>query len=453
MSAQDPPIDQRWNDTFPRAAGLYRKALEVFPNGVTHDNRFHQPCPIYVDRARGSRKWDVDGREYVDYTMGHGALLLGHAHPTLVRAVADQVARGTHYGACHELELAWGELVIRMIPSAERVRFTASGTEATLMAFRICRAFTGKRKLVKFQGHFHGWHDNAFVGVQPPFDAPSPGILQEVQDSVVLCPPNDSARLEQILSRDPDIGFVVLEPTGAAFGAVPTRPGFLEEVRTITSKHGVLLLFDEVVTGFRCSPGGAQAYYGVTPDLTTLAKILAGGMPGGCVAGRADLMEMLAFHGDPEWDRRRKIPHPGTFNANPVSAAAGIATLKAVEDGAEIARANRMGELLRRRLNDILESRGLPWCAYGLFSFFFLLPGCDGPNAAEEVMAGAYDPGRLKGGDPHLARKFVSAMALNGVHFYGLKGLTSSAHTEEDLDLTARAFDRSLDMLHRERMV
>lgn len=453
MTDHDRSIDDIWGETFPEAARLHERALGVFPNGVTHDNRHHKPYPIYVQRARGARKWDVDGREYIDYTMGHGALLLGHAHPTLVRAVTEQVARGTHYGACHELEVRWGELVIDMIPSAERVRFTSSGTEATLMAFRLCRAFSGKRKIVKFEGHFHGWHDNAYVGVHPPYDAPGAGVLKEVHDSVVLCPPNDAARLDEILTKDRDVALVVIEPTGAGFGTIPTRPGFLREIREITTRHGVLLHFDEVITGFRCSPGGAQAFYGVKPDITTLAKVLAGGMPGGCVAGREDLMELLSFKGDPAWDKGRKFQHPGTFNANPVSAAAGIATLEAVASGEEIARANRSAAALRRRLNDAIEARKLPWCVYGEFSEYVILAGCDGPQDAETIAAGKYDYRRLKGGHPDLGRNFLSAMILNGVHVYGMKGLLSSVHTEEDLDQTVRAFDASIDMLKKEGLV
>ena len=453
MSERDYRIDDVWGETFPEAARLYERALKVFPNGVTHENRLHRPFPIYVRRAQGARKWDVDGREYVDYTMGHGALLLGHAHPTLVRAVAEQVALGTHYGACHELEVAWGQLVIDLVPSAERVRFTASGTEATLMAFRLCRAFTGRRKIVKFEGHFHGWHDNAFVGVQPPYDAPAPGVLKEVHDSVILCPPNDAGRLDEILSKDKDVALVVIEPTGAGFGAIPTRPGFLRELREIASAHGVPLLFDEVITGFRCAPGGAQECYGVKPDITTLAKILAGGMPGGCVAGRGDLMELLEVKGDPAWDRGRRFIHPGTFNANPVSAAAGVATLRAVASGEEIGKANRAAATLRRRLNDAIEAHKLPWCAYGSFSEFYLLPGCGGPQAAEEVAAGRFDYRRLKGGNPDLTRKFRSAMTLNGVDVHGMKGLLSSVHTEGDIEQTVRAFERSIDMLKREGLV
>ena len=446
-------IDEQLREHLPEAAGLYERALKIFPNGVTHDNRFHKPFPIYVERAQGSRKWDVDGREYIDYAMGHGALILGHSHPTLVRAVTDQVSKGTHYGACHELELEWGQLVIDLIPSAERVRFTSSGTEATMMAFRLCRTFTGKRKIVKFEGHFHGWHDNTHVGVDLPFEQPTPGVLNEVHESVILCPPNDSARLDDILSKDKDIALVVIEPSGAMFGNIPTRPGFLEELREITRSHGILLLFDEVVTGFRCSPGGAQGFYGVIPDMTALAKILAGGLPGGCVAGRADIMELLEFKGDPEWNKGRKFPHPGTFNANPVSAAGGIATLKAIASGEEIDKANRAAKTLRNRLNDLIEARKLPWCVYGAFSEFIVLPDCGGPNAVEEIMAGRFDHRRLKGLDKTLSEKYRSTMTLNGVHVLSNKGLTSSVHTQEDLDETVEAFDRSIDMLKQEGLV
>ncbi len=448
-------INGEFRDALKRSRTLYEKASRIFPGGVTHDSRYCTPFPIYASRAEAGRKWDVDGREYVDLWMGHGALMLGHCYPDMVAAVTEQVARGTHYGACHELEVEWGEWVMKLIPTAERVRFTSSGTEATMMALRLARTFTGKRKVLKFFGHFHGWHDNLIVGVMPPFDEPVPaGVLREVADTVCLCPPNQIDQVEVILDRDDDIACVILEPTGATFGVAPLRPGFLEELRRITIQHDVLLIFDEVVTGFRCSTGGAQAHYNVKPDLTSLAKILAGGLPGGCLTGRQDIMDLLAFRGDREWDTCRKMPHQGTFNANPVSAAAGIATLKAIEDGIHIARANRNGEILRNRLNGVISNHAVDWVVYGDFSGVKFLPE-SGPmeQSLEAIAVGTYDYRRLKAPDPTLRDAFRATMQLEGVDLNGLTGLTASVHTEEDLDHVVDAFDRTLDRLKRQGLI
>src|SRR3990172_2446902 len=321
----------QWSDLYAaeRAGSrqLHRRAQRVFANGVTHQIRMQDPFPIYVSHAEGAHKWDVDGHRYVDYVGGHGALLLGHGHPAIVAAVGEQIAKGTHYGACHELEARWGELVEQLVPSAERVRFVSSGTEAVMMAFRLARAFAGRPKVLKFQAHFHGWHDYGMAGLSIPFETPaSPGIPAAVFDTVVVCPANDPAALAAALQPG-DVAAAIVEPTGAHFGQVPLRPAFLADLRRLCTGHGTLLIFDEVVTGFRYAPGGVQALSGVIPDLTTLAKILAGGLPGGAVVGRADIMAAFEFRADPQWNRYRRLYHPGTFNANPLSAAAGVAPL------------------------------------------------------------------------------------------------------------------------------
>ncbi len=268
-----------------KSMALYEKAVNIFPSGVTHDTRFILPFPTYITEAKGSRKWDVDGNEYVDFAMGHGALLLGHGREEVINAVRDAVLKGTHYGASSELEIRWGEMVKRLVPSAERVKFTSSGTEATLLSLRLARACTGKTKIIKFHGHFHGWQDYLTVGERPPWEIPPVGIPDEVLRTVIALP-CDLSPLERVLKNDKDIAGVIIEPTGGSWAKVPIPDGFLEKLRGLTTKYDVLLIFDEVVTGFRWSPGGAQGLYGVIPDLTTLAKILAGGFPGGAVVGK-----------------------------------------------------------------------------------------------------------------------------------------------------------------------
>ena len=297
-------IAERYRKALPGSWARWERARRVIPGGITHDGRHLTPFPLYIDRAAGPRKWDVDGREYIDYWMGHGALFLGHSHPALIDAVQRQVARGTHYGACHDLEVEWAEWITRLIPSAELVRFTMSGTEATHLALRLARAYTGRPKVVKFTGHFHGWHDGVSSGVNPPFDVPmSAGIPGAVLGEVLLAPPNDIAAVEQLLGSRSDIGAVILEPSGGQAGVFPIDPGFLKDLRQLTQDRGTVLIFDEVITGFRYAPGGAQEYYGVTPDMTTLAKIVAGGLPGAAVCGRRDILEPDGLRG-----RRRMEP-------------------------------------------------------------------------------------------------------------------------------------------------
>src|SRR5687767_1383446 len=327
-------IHETYRARHPKAAALYDRARRAIPGGITHDIRHLTPFPIYIESAAGTRKRDVDGHEYVDYWMGHGALFLGHCHPAVVAAVQAQMARGTHLGASHELEVRWAELVNRLVPSAELTRFTMSGTEATHLAMRIARAATGRPRIVKFAGHFHGWHDGAVAGVAPPYEVPmSAGIPGATLDQVLVLPPNDVKAVEVALARG-DVAAVILEPAGGSSGTIPTIPGYLQELREVTRRHDVVLIFDEVITGFRYAPGGAQQYYGVTPDLTTLAKIVAGGLPGGAVCGAARYMSLLAFRGDATWDRISRVAHAGTFNANPLTATAAIATLTRCADGA-----------------------------------------------------------------------------------------------------------------------
>src|SRR5574341_1309730 len=280
-------VHDEFAEKFPGSLKRYAEALSVFPSGVTHDSRYLKPFPIYISHAQGSRKRDVDDNEFVDYWIGHGALLLGHNHPAVTRALSEQLSRGTHYGASHDLEIAWGQWVQKLIPSAERVRFVSSGTEATLMAIRLARAFTGRNTIVRFEGHFHGWHDAVSLGYQPPFDAPdSLGVPPETLNAIHCLPPNDMDVVVKFLGEHSDVAGIILEPAGGANAAIPTRPGYLRALRQACEAYGLVLIFDEVISGFRYSPGGAQAYFDVKPDLTALAKILAGGLPGGAVAGR-----------------------------------------------------------------------------------------------------------------------------------------------------------------------
>ncbi len=444
-------IERRYRARFKKSRELYEQALAIFPAGVTHDLRYMKPFPVYVAEASGSKKWSVEGHELIDWWSGHGALLLGHSPPAVVEAVRQQMGRATHPGACHELEIAWGRLVKQLIPSTEKVRFVSSGTEATMMALRLARTYTGKRKLLKFRGHFHGWNDFVIQDAERPYGQPVPGLGIDSEKSLVVVPPNDTEQLAEVLEQDGQIACAILEPTGGHYGRVPIRGPFLHSLRELTQRHGVLLIFDEVITGFRVHPGGAQGYYGIEPDLTVLAKILAGGLPGGCVAGRADLLDLIAF----DQPADRKMPHPGTFNANPLSASAGIATLELVRTGEPCERANEMGKLLRAGLNEVFEKEKVPWIAYGEFSSIFVLTDYDGPRPDSDDFlpyAGAFE--RLdRRPHPTLKYAFRMAMLLNGVDVQGLRAIANAAHSPDDVDKTVEAAREAIKMLRADGLI
>jgi len=431
---------------------LAQEARELFPNGVTHDSRILEPYGIYVERAHGPHKWDVDGNRYVDFFGGHGALLLGHNQPAVAEATSRAAAAGTHYGANHPAEVRWAQAVQRMVPSAERVRFTSSGTEATLMAVRLARAYTGRRRLLRFRGHFHGWHDQMTSGYSSHFDgAPTAGVLQSVSEQSVLVDPGDIAGVRAALAGTHELAAVILEPTGSSFGQVPLSTAFLQELRAETERAGVLLIFDEVVTGFRVSQGGAQAASGVRPDLTSLAKILAGGLPGGAVAGRRDILDHLDLAASRSAGRE-KIQHQGTYNANPVSAAAGLAALELIEAFDPGKRADASAARLRHGMNEAIAAEGLSWAVYGTSSGFHTFLNPDGLP----IEPGSFDPAQhdwhaLKAQPAELARKLRLALLINGVDVNSrLGGFLSSTHEPDDVDHAVEAFAEAIRMVRSE---
>jgi glutamate-1-semialdehyde 2,1-aminomutase len=436
-----------------RSRELYARACKVIPAGLTHDSRTLIPYPLYAARAAGPRKWDVDGNEYVDYFGGHGALLLGHGHPKVIEAVQEQAPLGTHWGSAHELEVRWAEVVNRLVPCAERVRFTASGTEASHLALRLARAFAGKPKIIRFTGHFHGWHDGVAAGAMSHFEGGVPsGIPVAFLDETVLLPADDIGRVARAFETRGDIAAVLVEPSGASWGQVPLPPGFLVGLRELTRRYGALLVFDEVITGFRWSRGGAQGRYAITPDLCVLAKIVAGGLPGGAVAGRADIMDRL----DPAAAKaagHEKIGHQGTFNANPLSAAAAVATLSIVETEDVGERAERTAVEIRDGLTRILVEEQVPWGIYGEASAFLLFQN---PGRLD-IDPAAFDPMKLgfaalKGArNPNLAYRLRVAMLANGVDFMGAPGgLVSATHGPREVAQTLDAFRTAVRWLKAE---
>ena len=422
----------------PRSAELYPKFREIFPSGgAGHDGYVAEPFPIAIARGQGSRKWDVDGNEYIDYGLGSASLLLGHAHPAVVEALQRALPNGSHYGAPVEAMLEWGEKVHNLIPCADKVRFVGSGAESTMLAMRVARAYTGKEKIIRWESHYHGWHDYVMPGNLAPFDVPaSIGVPQGAVDSVIVLPPDLDA-LEQTLASRSDVAGVITEGSGASYGTVPLQPGFLEGVRRLTRQHGVLMILDEVITGFRWSPGGLQQRLGIDPDLCTLAKILTGGLPGGAVAGRGDIMQVMEQTGDSDHDRFRRVLHGGTFNANPYCAATGNAALEIAATGEMQDTADRMAQRLRVGLREIMSRYEVAATVYGESSTFHVYFG----GATIEGL----DANTLKSAPPAIQSAFRQALQVRGVDLMSrTSGVLSGVHTEADIDQSLEAADGAI---------
>ncbi len=436
----------------PKSAAWFERAAQVLGGKVGHDLRYFEPVPLCIERGEGGRKWDVDGNEYVDLLMGNGALLLGHADADVLAAIADAAPLGTHFGNDHPLHIEWAELVQKLVPSAERVRFVNSGTEATLLAIRLARAFTRRNKLLRFEGHFHGWHDAVVHGFQPPFDADgSLGVPPSVKGDMVAIPDGVLQRVEDVLAREKDIAAAIIEPSGASWGRVPIDPEFLRGLREITARRGVALIFDEVVTGFRFSPGGAQELYQVIPDLSCFAKVLAGGMPGGALVGRADMMELFDHTGDARHDRFERVTHLGTFNAAPLSAAAGIAVLKRVAAGEAIEKANAITKRLRAAWEEVLEKHGVAGYVYGTCSTFHVYFETDLPRvqaASTRKHLHTTDAKRLKGMPGALIHDYQLNLRHHGVdNMSSTGGVLSAGHTDRDVEDATEAFQKTVAAL------
>lgn len=448
-----------WPETYkeqrPKAVALYGEAKGLLAGGVGHDVRHNPVAPMYVTHARGSRKWDVDGNEYIDYGMGNAALLLGHSHPAAIQAVQSVVENGLHFGNDHEQMLTWAGIIRDLIPCAERVRFDNSGTEGTMLALRLARAFTGKTKVLRFEGHFSGWHDYVGRGAQPPYDqSVSLGIPQSTIDTIVVIPA-DLDRAEAVLRDDPDIAAVMLEPSGASWGTVPLSHDFNRGLRDLTARYGVPLIYDEVITGFRYSPGGYQGLIGVRPDLAVLGKIVTGGLPGGAVVGRADIMGLFDFTGEARHDRFGRVSHQGTFNANPLSTASGIASLQVAADGSAQAHCDRMAALLRKGMEEILEAEGAAAYAYGDSSIFHVyMEAYPGRGAKTRAELHTSDATALKSIPGTVIAAFQRNLNIRGVDLLSYNGgVTSAAHTEDDIEQTLVAFRETIRTMLDEKIL
>jgi glutamate-1-semialdehyde 2,1-aminomutase len=418
-----------------RSRALYERATHVLAGGVSSDARRLAPLPMFVDRASGSHIWDVDGTEYVDYVLGQGPAILGHCAPAVVEAVVEQLTRGHVYSAQHEREVEVAELVCKLVPCAERVRFNTVGSEAVHAALRLARGVTGRRKTIKFEGHYHGWFDPVLYSVHPPLDragaaeapVPVPGTKGQADGSqdLVVCGWNDLEALERAFDEHRDeIAAVIMEPLLCNTGCIAPRPGYLEGAKALCARHGALLVFDEVITGFRLAPGGAQEYFGVVPDLAVFGKAIAGGLPLACLAGRAEVMDAIS---------RGDVAHAGTFNSNPIAIAAAAGTLRELtrDGGAAYARLHATGARLMDGLRAAARDEGVPLLVDGpgpVFQTYLT-------DRAEVASYRDFAATDLAG----MAR-LHAALLDRGVSIVG-RGLwfLSTAHDEADVDATLAA--------------
>jgi glutamate-1-semialdehyde 2,1-aminomutase len=436
-------LEGQFRERFAACGEHYDRARRSLAGGVSTDLRYAHPFPLTVTHAAGSHKWTVEGHELIDYWMGHGALLFGHAHPSVVESMTRQLSRGTHHAALSTAEVEWAELIRSLLPSAERVRFTTTGSEAVHLALRLARAATGKDRIAKLIGHYHGWHDTSGYGLGT---ADVHGIPKAVVEQMVAVPMNDPRALEAALDAHDDVAAVILEPLGARSGKAETNADYLRAVREITQRRGVFLIFDEVISAFRCARGGIQELYGIQPDLTTLGKIVSGGVPGGAaVAGRADILDQVSIPKDSRGFPEKRVSHLGTFNGNPLCAAAGIATLTLCADPELYLELDRRGRRLREALNALFARRKQAGRAYGLGSVVHVFLG-DWPVAGDLPRSRAEVEPLLLGNRERNAA-WRMALLLNGVDFPAQCGVISTAHTDEDFERTVEAFDRALGMI------
>ena len=428
-----------------RSQELFEQAGHVAPAGVHHNLRTATPFPLFFTRGKGAHKWDADGHRYVCYAMGQGSQILGYSHPDVLEAIAASADYGIP-GGSHPLEVEWARIVGDLIPSAERTRFLASGTEATMLAMRLARAHTGRTRVLRVQGHYNGWHDYGLLGYRAPFDEPaSAGIPPEVLSTLGWIPSDATSDDIETALAGGDVAAVILEPSGASWGTVPLPEGFLEALRASTERHGAVLIFDEVITAFRWSPGGIQALTGIAPDLTTLGKILTGGLPGGGITGRADLLDLLRPDKTP---REGYVLHHGTFNGHPLPAAAGIATLKHVATGEPQAAADAHAAALRAGLQEIVDGLGIAGFVYGESSVFHLYLQAPGDDVAAAPSATELTPGRYLAMPSALIGDLHRELRARGVDLFSYNGgMASAAHDDRDLSHSLSAFEGALGAL------
>lgn len=422
-------MDHQTASRYQHSAELFQRAQESLAGGVSSNVRALAQPPLYFRSASGTRIIDADENVYIDYTLSQGPMFLGHSPPAVLDSVERAMRNGQLYGAQHDLEIELAESIQRVVPCAELLRFCNSGSEAVHAAIRVARAHTGRDKILKFEGHYHGWYDEALVSAAPtleqagPREAPKPalasgGQLGSAIGSVIVLPWNDAELLGATLQRHGhELAAVIMEPVMCNNACIPPQPGYLETVRELCTEHGVVLIFDEVITGFRLALGGAQSYFGVTPDLATFGKAMANGFPIACLAGRRELLELIAS---------LKVNHSGTYNSNVMVTAAAHATIAELER-LDYQRIHRLGEALMYGLRQLAAKAGLSVLVQGLGPVFHLA------FTKRDAIVDYRDSLEIDG-----ARngEFVGAMLDRGIRLLS-RGLwyLSAAHTEADIEL------------------
>ena len=416
----------------------YESAKRVLAGGVSSNFRYHSlPAPLAIDRGEGPHVWDADGNRYIDYVLGNGPAFLGHTPRAVLDAVKASLEHGQAFTSVHQAEIDLAERLVELIPCAERVRFDVSGTQAGHIALRLARAHTGRPKVVKFEGHYHGWADNIFLSMNPtpdeagPVDAPSvltmsQGQADSVRGDALVATYNDLDRLTSLVEAAADeIAAVVLEPVPCNTGVIEPAPGYLEGVRELCTRHGIVLVFDEVITGFRAALGGAQARYGVTPDLSIFAKAVASGFPVSVIAGRADIMDTVMSG----------VVHGGTYNAITSAVAACRATVETLAEGGDrlYAAIERRGQRLIEGLNAIGARHGVPLHAQGLGTVFTTV-------FTEHPPLTHYRD--YQASDESMRLRFVQGLQDEGVRTTA-RGtwFMSASHTDDDIDTTLEVAD------------
>lgn len=435
-----PVTDDRWA----KSRLMLKRARRSLAGGVSSPFRAKSPVPLYLKDAQGSRIEDVDGNEYIDYTLAWGPMILGHRHPLLVEAIARQANRPHNYGAQHELEYQVAELIQATVPCAERVAFTSSGSEAVQGALRLARACTGRELVVKFEGHYHGWMDSVLWSYKPSLEqlshtaprhgvAGSAGQVASAGENIAILPWNDAGVVERFFAeRGHEVAAIVSEPVVCNSGCLLPGDGYLAALASIAHAHGALLIFDEVITGFRRAPGGAQSWYGVTPDLATLGKAIGGGLPLSAIVGRGEILDAIFTRG---------VVFGGTFNGNPISLAAAMATITELsrDGGAALIHANRIGKLIMEGLRASAARRGVPLTVSG-FGAAFALHFTEQKRLMNYRDTLADDSVRL--------RSFLMGALREGVALLpDGRMYVSAVHSEDDAQSTITALDRVLQRL------
>jgi glutamate-1-semialdehyde 2,1-aminomutase len=432
----------------PKSFSIWQRNRTVMPAGVGSVFRLADPFPMVVKRANGARIWDADDNEYLDCMLGFSTMILGNAPDEVEAAIREALPRGTHYGQCHEHEYAFARLFCDMVPGVDKVAFCNSGTEATLYALRLARATTGRPLIAKFEGGYHGTHDFLAVSFGRPHPGPdpsgpvedpatvpeSPGLAEGAWKDTIVLPFNHPAAFDKILRHADRLAGVIIEPVQGAAGTIPAHKEFLVELRRITRAIGAFLIFDEVITGFRLAPGGAQEFFGVIPDVGTFGKVAGGGLPFGALGGTTEAMTRTEYDRDFE----RSILVAGTFNGNPLTIAAGTAVLHRLSSEPQLySRMNAMGERVRTEITRFAQERNYPAIATGVGSMFSI-------HAVQGPVNSVRD---LRKGDRAAGAGLGLLYRRNGLHITPSHGFLSAAHTNEDVTRLIEIYEGAMEEL------